>query len=73
MHVSALGADASDRLDVFERRVRADPAVDLADFLLPPDHPQLASALVNLGVTLDEIGRHDEARPLLERALAPAG
>jgi len=38
--------------------------------LFGPDHPEVAFAMNGLGVALVELGRLEEARPLLERALA---
>ncbi|MDC0674297.1 serine/threonine-protein kinase [Nannocystis radixulma] len=45
-------------------------ALQRSQAIFGPDHPEVAFAMNGLGVALVELGRLDEARPLLERTLA---
>ncbi len=48
MSLPALRDIGSDLLDAFERQLRLDPTADLADFLLPSDHPDHLAGLTEL-------------------------
>ncbi|MFE2835087.1 tetratricopeptide repeat protein [Streptomyces mirabilis] len=44
-------------------------ALQITETALGPDHPDTATRLNNLALTLSDLGRHTEALPLAERAL----
>src|SRR5829696_8015253 len=52
-----------------EKRAFAERAVAIKERVLGPDHPDLATSLINLGVQGALAGDPAAARPLLERAL----
>jgi CHAT domain-containing protein/tetratricopeptide (TPR) repeat protein len=83
---STMGGDVlevADVLDLLGRAIRrsskvtneektalAERAVAIREKVLAPEHPQLATSLINLGVQRALAGDPAAARPLLERALA---
>ncbi|MCA9652421.1 MAG: serine/threonine protein kinase [Myxococcales bacterium] len=52
-----------------ESRIDLQRALALRERELPPDHPDIATTRINLGIALDGLGRFDEARAAYERAL----
>ena len=55
----------------YERAIEEyEEALPLTESVFGPDHPEAAFPLAALGAALVEVGRLDEARALLERALA---
>lgn len=53
-----------------ETRPLAERVVALRERLLGPDHPELATSLMNLAWVLEDLGEFAQARPLHERVLA---
>ncbi|HWB77000.1 MAG TPA: protein kinase [Nannocystaceae bacterium] len=67
---TVLGIVAFGEGDLETARSRCSEAIALSERGVGPMHPQLVEPLTCAGAALAGLGRHAEARPLIERALA---